>query len=348
MNEAMNLSERIRVCATCQNCKRDIKRGIVCSLTDDKPTFNYNCPNYIEDEVAAKNQLEKDEQRRCDESYSEVLPGSAWFRALGFYSIINIVIFSLGIQFIISLGSTQILQGCSEFNIIPSVIAFSIMALIPVFMFWTWYLTTRYQSVYAYTLGIIVYFCDILLLIYLLFVSSDMSLIISLVFNGGVLIHLLINRFSSGFNDVSEIAFSKIHKILYSIVAMISIGALFYVVYTFHSIIPNENDSVEELVDKFDKTMPYDYGNGVMFVDVYVEDKDVYFVYSVPDSDINNFNQPSNDEKINLLRESAREIKDDILLNKIKNNGYNMVWKFCCDDECVEISFSHALIREAI
>lgn len=75
----------------------------------------------------------------------------------------------------------------------------------------------------------------------------------------------------------------------------------------------------EELVDKFDKTMPVDYGNGVMLVDVYVEDKDVYCVYSVPDLDINNFNQPSNNEKINLLRESAREFKDDILLNKIKN-----------------------------
>lgn len=344
MNEAMNLSEKIRVCATCQNCKRDIKRGIVCSLTDDKPTFDFNCSNYIEDEIAAKHQKEKEEQQ----GGSEMLPGSDWFRALGFYSIVNLVLYFVGVQFIISLGSTQILQACSELNIINPIVAYCIIGLIPAFMFWTWYLTFFKRSSYAYTLGIIVYLCDILLLLYLLIMSSDMTIIVSLAFNGGVLVYLFINRFSPDFNAIKEIAMSAMHKILYTIVAIITIASLSFVVYTFHSIIPTENDSVEEFVVKIDKTLPVDYGNGVKFVDVYVEDKDVYLVYSVPDLDINNFNQPSNNEKINLLRESARELKDDILLNKIKNNGYNMVWKYCHYDECVEISFSHALIREAI
>lgn len=51
----MNLRQKIDICKSCQNCKRS-RQGIVCGLTDEKPTFEKDCPNYVvgEEAVSAK------------------------------------------------------------------------------------------------------------------------------------------------------------------------------------------------------------------------------------------------------------------------------------------------------
>ena len=39
----MELSDKIKYCAICQKSKRDMQRGIVCGLTNEKPTFEKQC-----------------------------------------------------------------------------------------------------------------------------------------------------------------------------------------------------------------------------------------------------------------------------------------------------------------
>ena len=39
----MELSDKIKYCAICKKSKRDMERGIVCGLTNDKPTFDKHC-----------------------------------------------------------------------------------------------------------------------------------------------------------------------------------------------------------------------------------------------------------------------------------------------------------------
>ncbi|MBR5644470.1 MAG: hypothetical protein IKW77_09810 [Salinivirgaceae bacterium] len=39
----MELSDKIKYCAICRNSKRDIERGIVCGLTNEKPAFDKHC-----------------------------------------------------------------------------------------------------------------------------------------------------------------------------------------------------------------------------------------------------------------------------------------------------------------
>ena len=39
----MELSDKIKYCTICRNSKRDIERGIVCGLTNEKPAFNKHC-----------------------------------------------------------------------------------------------------------------------------------------------------------------------------------------------------------------------------------------------------------------------------------------------------------------
>ncbi len=39
----MELSDKIKYCAICRNSKRDMERGIICGLTNDKPAFDKHC-----------------------------------------------------------------------------------------------------------------------------------------------------------------------------------------------------------------------------------------------------------------------------------------------------------------
>ena len=39
----MELSDKIKYCSICRNSKRDIERGIVCGLTNEKPAFDKHC-----------------------------------------------------------------------------------------------------------------------------------------------------------------------------------------------------------------------------------------------------------------------------------------------------------------
>lgn len=41
---------RIQKCKVCKNRSFDLNRGIVCKLTNEKPTFTETCPSFIEDE----------------------------------------------------------------------------------------------------------------------------------------------------------------------------------------------------------------------------------------------------------------------------------------------------------
>ena len=50
----MTPSEKIKICSTCQNRKWDKDRGIVCNLTDQKPTFEFQCEHYLGDEKAVE------------------------------------------------------------------------------------------------------------------------------------------------------------------------------------------------------------------------------------------------------------------------------------------------------
>lgn len=46
----MNLQQKLNICSTCTNRKLDINTGIVCNLTNEKPTFEPTCSDYNKDE----------------------------------------------------------------------------------------------------------------------------------------------------------------------------------------------------------------------------------------------------------------------------------------------------------
>lgn len=48
--------ERIKICKTCQRRCLHKDLGLICGLTDQKPTFENECPDYLVDEIAVERQ----------------------------------------------------------------------------------------------------------------------------------------------------------------------------------------------------------------------------------------------------------------------------------------------------
>ncbi len=56
----MTEKEKLDYCRVCENRKTDYERGIVCGLTNEKPTFEESCPDFTIDEVNADRLVDRD------------------------------------------------------------------------------------------------------------------------------------------------------------------------------------------------------------------------------------------------------------------------------------------------
>ena len=85
-------SEMVKVCRTCKKRTFNPEQGIVCSLTNAKPTFGDECPELELDEE----QLKREEMaaKANEETISDGrLEGSSWFMWIALLSLANIVRF---------------------------------------------------------------------------------------------------------------------------------------------------------------------------------------------------------------------------------------------------------------
>lgn len=55
----MTLQQRLEFCTVCSKRKINLKTGLVCGLTDQKPAFEVKCEHYERDEAEDKRKLEQ-------------------------------------------------------------------------------------------------------------------------------------------------------------------------------------------------------------------------------------------------------------------------------------------------
>ncbi len=66
----MTLKEQLRFCQICENRKFSAQQGIVCSLTDAKPTFKENCPDFKIDKAEAERKATQEREIQEQEEMS--------------------------------------------------------------------------------------------------------------------------------------------------------------------------------------------------------------------------------------------------------------------------------------
>ena len=64
----MTLEEQLNYCRVCQNRKLNPQIGLVCSLTDEKPTFEKECPDFNFDQSEAEHLANLERQAEVEDS----------------------------------------------------------------------------------------------------------------------------------------------------------------------------------------------------------------------------------------------------------------------------------------
>ena len=185
---------KIDICAKCKNRKFSMQNGLMCGLTDAKPAFEGECSSYDEDPAETSVAESYPEDETVAEALAdnvEKLPGSTWFRTIGFLSLLNVVLNMLGVSFIFGLGLTQIAQVGIEYYIVDGLQGWATILGLPILMIYTWWMTAKKGSQLAYIIGILVYLFDGFVSYWLWDVTGDSSVIIDLVIHGGLLVYFI-------------------------------------------------------------------------------------------------------------------------------------------------------------
>jgi hypothetical protein len=319
----MELRDKIKICMTCQQCKRD-HRGVVCGITDEKPTFDFQCPDYIANEDAVAQLKAQDNERQVDEDPK--LPGAHWFRTIAILSLLNVGLAFVGIAFIYGLGSTQILQTLSEIGLINKVLAYTIIVLIPLYFLWTWWIAAYKAYIYPYIVGLCVYALDTILCAILLFnVGVSGSLIVTLIFQLFVIVSLSVSLFKNESRQIREKFSWGVHKILYTIAsALVVITMVVSMYYVFN--LPSTNDDIEEFVEKSNMWLPQETEEGITLYKIYVQNDDVVLEYRCDEGYYNAYAlQNVSDEDMDIIMSYMTPDTNEYY---IASQGYDVVYKY--------------------
>lgn len=330
----LTTEERIKICATCKNRKMNLKKGLLCAMTDDKPQFKDTCESYVLDEKEKAAEKAREEMNKADwqgpSDSDGLLDGAGWFIVIPCLSILNILLLFFGWHFLAGNTTTEILQVAVLMDLANPVFGYFGMASIIAFYFLTWYLAAKKGSKYAYVLGFSVYTLDAVVLLYDSFalgLNLNMWVVINLIFRVFVL--------ASGFKIYDlrkskpiEVFKTRAFKYLYALFAAVCVLFSAYSFIIIGDFAQNKEKELENVVNDSSPqqdihsyiaqqniNLPIEIGNGIVWTKVVLENNVMVHDYKIndvyaADIDMSMINPMIVEEKQQLLR-SIVEIYDN-------------------------------------
>ena len=162
----MTREEHLSYCKICLNREMDMKKGLICNITNEIADFKLTCKDFKEDPIKKK-ELESIPNIEEVENVAKLNNGSQWFLWIFGLSAINTLILYFGgqVSFIFGLGITQIFEGIyigmfGEFNLLGVIISIAISGIFAVI----WYFSKNLSKP-AFIIGMIIYGIDALILL---------------------------------------------------------------------------------------------------------------------------------------------------------------------------------------
>jgi hypothetical protein len=162
----MTREEHLSYCKICLNRKMDMKKGLVCNLTNEIADFQETCENFKEDPIKKK-ELESIPSIQEVDNTVKLNNGSQWFLWIFGLSAINTLILFFGgqVSFIFGLGITQLFEGIfigifGGFNLIGVIISLFISGI----FVGIWHFSKNLSKT-AFIIGMIIYGIDALILL---------------------------------------------------------------------------------------------------------------------------------------------------------------------------------------
>ncbi|KOY52427.1 hypothetical protein I602_1987 [Polaribacter dokdonensis DSW-5] len=144
----------------------DLKKGLICNLTNEIASFQETCESFKEDPIKKK-ELEEIPTIEQVESVAKLNNGSQWFLWIFGLSAINTLILYFGgqVSFIFGLGITQVFEGIylaafGNFNLLGVIISLFISGTFAVI----WHFSKNLSKP-AFIIGMIIYGIDALILL---------------------------------------------------------------------------------------------------------------------------------------------------------------------------------------
>jgi len=88
----MNRAHRLQYCKICNNQKMDLKKGLVCRLTNEQATFETTCPDFLKDDIKAEKVKQEAIYRTQNEATEIVKENSTPWKTILFVIFIIIKI----------------------------------------------------------------------------------------------------------------------------------------------------------------------------------------------------------------------------------------------------------------
>ena len=329
----MNAEERLNLCKVCKNRKFTLQKGIVCGLTGEKPTFEESCDAYIEDSVE-KEKLKRLEEEQAQEGQilgdpisdgPEKLSYANWFTIIGYLSLFNIALNFVEIEFIFSLGTTQLAQVFMLDGVISPVLGLFTMLALPGLLLWTGYLAAKKGDRLAYMVGTLLFLFDTGLVIWLWsVVDYSPDLIVNVLFHVALsAIFLVCLILMATKKRVEEQQMTK-SRVVYLVASVVVLLINIPLLLNRSGLVATSDQKIERICENTREVLPQDVAPGITWVDVCVEGNTVVFLYKRDFSNIELSHEFCNLMSIygkEIFKHNDIPIDEDPLINEIVNNG---------------------------
>jgi len=115
--------QRLQYCAVCHNRKTDYNQGLVCSLSNAKPTFEHSCPSYNFD-AAESQRLNAMHQQRVEQADPFQMSANTGAKSKGGKVAVGILMIVGGLALlIVCFLAFEVITFWSFFLIIGGIIA---------------------------------------------------------------------------------------------------------------------------------------------------------------------------------------------------------------------------------
>ena len=322
-------AEKLQLCKVCKNHKFDLSRGIVCKLTNEKPTFEEECPDHVADEVLVRQQQRFEEQTKDDnEELDGKMPGSNWFLWIAGLSILNIGLLFIGWRFFFGLGATQIFQELMLAGSIPVALGVVCILMLPAFFVWTWWATSKKGIKLFYKLGWAIYLVDALIYLTLCALTLCSSEIVNSGYYAFILIidivlHVAVLIFGFKLSELKKINGSKAtsgHKIGYIsyiiVTLLVSLSALVYA--AANELIKDPTANIEYTIQTIQAELPTKIDEFTTLEKVAKSDLTIRYTYSLTNA---NAESVTPDE----LQSYSESAKQQILNNITKASPFEIL-----------------------
>ncbi len=340
------LKEKLEICSVCKKREFDPNKGLVCSLTKDKPTFEDDCTTFESDTVQVEKQVTRTAMYEENKSISGWLAFFLWV-GIGVGSIVSAI---MGLTHVFNEGFGWIFSTIYLVSIF-SLVVIAIYAIIAFYR-------RKTNAVALATTYIAMIALDGVLSVIIAVLLDDSSMFPSAIRQfGWAVIWFTFLQKSENVEDLIPVLsrtwkrFEKVVLVIYIVAISLFTGAITYVAKSDNpqNIFYTSSSYIDLSIVEGNKELPMVIGEGISLQRISKEDKSIVYTYQlnntyIADTDADFLAENAMVNKHEVLFELSKDPNSDEFAVTCFNEGYTIKYKYI--DAISELLYSVVITPE--